>query len=377
MTKEKQEIKLSIINNDYGDDYQTPIFKRSRSREWIPYGEDNLYPNKLQKLMNNSALNNAIISSKLDNIVGKGLIFKENNICAEKMFLSPNPYETLNELFTKVVFDNILYGGYALNIIWAKNKKTIAEIHHIDFSKIRMGSENQLGQIEDYWYSKDWSAYRKSENTPVKMNKFDINNRQGSQLLYVKDYRPGCEYYPLPSYIGAVKYIEVDIEIANFHLSNTKNGMMPNGIISFHNGTPTKEKQKEIERSIKSKFSGTSNAGKFLLTFSDTKDDAPTYEAITPSQLDKQFQILEESVLQNILSGHKIVSPMLVGIKTEGQLGGSSELINSYSIYKKTIIEPYQEQLLSVFNRLVKINKLPELEIIQADPLSELKNQTE
>lgn len=368
--EEKQRITVINVNLSQVD---LPTFNEQRNLDWVKYGSDNLFPNKLQELSNRSALHNAIISSKVDNACGIGVTYSDEEHKKTEMFIaSVNGLESLEDFIRKISYDYILYGGYAINVIWSKDHKSIAEIHHIDFSKIRCGKQNERGEIETYWYSKDWANYRKSEYEPQEIPafSFDIKKRKAaSQLMYVKEYRPGADYYPLPSYVGALAYIEIDTEIANFHLAHIKNGMQPSIMINFNNGIPTTEERKKIERQIESKYNGTDNAGKFILTFSDDKDKAPTVTTLTPSQLDKQFIQLQDTVLQNILSGHKVVSPMIVGIKTEGQLGGANELENAFNIYTNTVIRPIQEIVLRSINTITRINGLMEISIIPSTPV--------
>lgn len=347
-----------------------PTFTESRYLDWIKYGDDNEFPNKLQDLANRSALHNAIISSKISNTCGEG--FKTDGEIDKntQLFIdNPNPDEDLETLYNKIVNDYVLYGGYALNVIWSRDRKSISEVYHIDFAKIRCMKQNDKNKITTYLYSKDWSNYRKAENTPLEIPAFDIKTKEPSQLIYVKQYRPGFDYYPVPSYVGALSYIEIDTEIANFHLSHIKNGMTPNIILNFNNGIPSDDERKTIEKQINQKYTGTDNAGKFILTFSEDKDKAPTVTTLSPSQLDKQFIALEASVLQNILSGHKIISPMLVGIKTEGQLGGGNELDNAFTLFQNSVIKPLQKNTLNVINKICKINGLQELNIIPVAPL--------
>lgn len=347
-----------------------PLYTENKYLDWVKYGEDNLYSRKLQDLMNRSALHNAIISSKVDNSCGQGLTYtKKKDSKTDNFIENPNPDETLDNIFHKLAYDYILYGGYYINVILSKDRKSIAELYHIPFDKIRLGKQDDRGNIVTFYYSKDWANYRKSENIPIIVPAYNKTSKEPSQIIYVKEYRPGCEYYPLPSYVGALSYIETGVEISNFHLSHIKNGMTPNVMISFNNGTPTDEERKVIERQISNKYVGTDNAGKFIITFSDDKDKAPLIQTLTPAQLDKQFLQLEATVLQNILSGHKIISPMLVGIKTEGQLGGATELDNAFTLYQNSVIKPIQDNILKTINKIGSVNGLQELYIEPVKPL--------
>lgn len=328
------------------------------NKPWVRYGVDNQFPVFLQELANKSALHNAIISSKVDYSYANGLdtknVYNEAKTAdfSTLLFINhPNPYEDLNSIYRKCLYDYTLYGGFCLNVIWAKDRDNISEIYHIDFSKVRAGKKDEREQVKTYYYCEDWSNTRKYGYKEV--DAYNPNHKKGSQLLYVKEYRPGTFYYPLPSYVGALNYISIDCEISNFHLAHIINGMTPNMMISFCNGIPTEEERRRIKQQFVDEFTGSDNAGKFFVTFSEDKERVPQLTTISADNLDEQFIQLQATVLQNILSGHKVVSPMLVGIKTEGQLGGNTELETSFEIFNNTVIKPIQKEVTGALNRLL------------------------
>lgn len=328
------------------------------NKPWVRYGVDNQFPVFLQELANKSALHNAIISSKVDYSYANGLDTKNvyNEAKASDfstlLFINhPNPYEDLNSIYRKCLYDYTLYGGFCLNVIWAKDRENVSEIYHIDFSKVRAGKKDEREQVKTYYYCEDWSNTRKYGYKEV--DAYNPNHKKGSQLLYVKEYRPGTFYYPLPSYVGSLNYISIDCEISNFHLAHIINGMTPNMMISFCNGIPTEEERRRIKQQFVDEFTGSDNAGKFFVTFSEDKERVPQLTTISADNLDEQFIQLQATVLQNILSGHKVVSPMLVGIKTEGQLGGNTELETSFEIFNNTVIKPIQKEVTGALNRLL------------------------
>lgn len=328
------------------------------NKPWVRYGVDNQFPVFLQELANKSALHNAIISSKVDYSYANGLdtknVYNEAKAAdfSTLLFVNhPNPYEDLNSIYRKCLYDYTLYGGFCLNVIWAKDRDNISEIYHIDFSKVRAGKKDEREQVKTYYYCEDWSNTRKYGYKEV--DAYNPNHKKGSQLLYVKEYRPGTFYYPLPSYVGSLNYISIDCEISNFHLAHIVNGMTPNMMISFCNGIPTEEERRRIKQQFVDEFTGSDNAGKFFVTFSEDKERVPQITTISADNLDEQFIQLQATVLQNILSGHKVVSPMLVGIKTEGQLGGNTELETSFEIFNNTVIKPIQKEVTGALNRLL------------------------
>ena len=168
---------------------------------------------------------------------------------------------------------------------------------------------------------------QKKRICPVKIKAFDINDRsEPVQLMCMKDYFPGQWYYPTPSYSASIPYVLIDWNIGLYHLNNIENGLSPNFIMNIASGIPTEEEQDEFFRNVKSELVG-SKGQKVMVTFSEGKDGAPEIIPIQVSDADKQFLVLNEAVLQQLMTANRLTSPMLMGIKTPGQLGGRNELL--------------------------------------------------
>jgi DNA-binding MarR family transcriptional regulator len=119
--------------------------------------------------------------------------------------------------------------------------------------------------------------------------------------------------------------------------------MMPSKLISFNNGTPSEEEQRTIERRMRDKFAGEANAGKFIINFNNDPAKAPTVLDLSASDLDKQFDLLNKTIQQEIFSGHRITSASLFGISTEGALGARNEMRTAYEIFQNTYVNGKQQ----------------------------------
>jgi len=204
-----------------------------------------------------------------------------------------------------------------------------------------------------------------------KIPAFDPENRLGKQLFYYRVYAAGVKHYPLPEYIGGNAWIEADVQVANFHNNNLRNNFWGGYLINFNNGIPTPEEQGDIERQIKRKFSGTDNAGRFVVTFNDDAANAPTLEPLTPSDMDKQFEILNKAIQQEIFIAHRVTNPMLFGVKTEGQLGGRNELVEGYELFKATYVNDRVRKVERMINYLGSFNGVEGMELIPVEPITE------
>lgn len=346
--------------------YKVPVFEKERNKDWVKYGEDNLYPQYLCDLFNRSAKHNAILVAKQKYTFGQGIKIKQdvsNSIDAQKLLMRPNKFENMDNVFKKLELDKWLYGGYCVQIVWSKASGKIAEFYHMDFAKVRSNVDNT-----EFYYSDNWADYRPKVAT---FKAFDPEKPDGVQLLYVRDYRPNISTYPLPDYIGAIPYIECDTDVANFHRANLQNNFFFGGILNFNNGTPTAEEQTELVRRINRRHGSTDNAGRWIINFSDGQDRAPNVITLQPSDLDKQFDILNKTIQEEIFVAHRVTSPMFFGIRVEGQLGGRSEMIDSFKLFEQNEIKPVQNHFEQFFNYIATINSIGQpYEILPLEPFS-------
>jgi hypothetical protein len=355
-----------------GYQHKVPLFIENKSQQWVSYGVENDYPNYLLNLYRRSAKHNAIVNGKVGYIVGKGWTSEEETPAA-KAFLDsptfPNAYDSMNDLTQKLTLDMEIYNGFALEVTWSRGGG-IAEICHVDFHRVRADKDEKMFYVYD-WYDEYEVRQFPQLNQVNQIPAFDPDNRIGKQLFYYRAYSAGVKVYPLPEYLGGTAYIELDVEIANFHVNNIKNNFWGSYLINFPNGIPTPEESDAIERQMKMKFGGTDNAGRFLVNFSDSPETKPELTPLTPSDLDKQFDILNKTVQQEIFVAHRVTSPMLFGVKTESQLGGRAEIVESYEIFKATYIEDRVQRIERSVNYLASFNGVTGLKLQPTEPISE------
>ena len=344
----KKKDNISVIHLA---EYNLPTITETNNKDYIQFGSDNLYPQYLLELYNGSSINNAIIKGVSSMIYGEGLDAtdrqesdaKKESWLALSSLLHNSPKDTLKCL----AFDLKLFGMCYVNTIWNRPRTKIVEVRHIPAQYIRSGKADAYGKVNEYYYSADWENTRKHK--PRYYKAFDLKDRSdANQVLCIKDYSPGSYYYATPDYQGSTSYIQLDMEIAQFHLSNIKSGMFPSMAINMANGIPTREERRTIERQINAKFGGSGNAGKILLTFNDGKDTAPEIVPINANDNSDSYQFLSTETTRKVLTGHRVTSPLLFGVKGDGSGFGNNadELRDSYSLFNNTVIKPFQNTLL-------------------------------
>jgi hypothetical protein len=330
---------------------------------YIEFGDKNDYPTYLLGLYNKSAKHNAIVRGKVNYIIGNGWQGDEVDAQAELFIKAPNPYESLIDITRKVSSDLEIFGGAYLEVIWSKVGGLLAEICHIDYTKIRSNKDNT-----QFWYKSDWSD-RKEEAKVIPA--YNTQNRVGKQIMYIKEYRPGLDTYALPGYMGSLNYIESDVEVSKHVLGNAQTGFSASKLITLPNGEPSPDEKRNIERRFTDRFSG-SDGKKFILSFVQDSARKPIVEDLGASDLTKEdFGRVDEMIQQNIFAGHQITAPDLFGISTPGQLGSRSQIRDAYEIFKNTYVNDKQQFLEAIFNNLAKQRGVTsELTIKPVEPIS-------
>jgi hypothetical protein len=339
-----------------------PEYKEKKGVGYIEFGDKNDYPNYLLSLYNKSAKHNAIVKGKVNYITGNGWAAKEDDVKAEEFINKANPYESLTDVTRKVSIDIEVFGGAYLEIVWSKIGGQIASISHIDYTKVRSNKDNT-----QYWI-KDWNDRKAEAEVVLGYNK-DL--REGKQILYIKEYRPGLDTYALPGYIGALNYIESDVEVSKHVLGNAQTGFSASKLITLPNGEPTPDEKRNIERRFTERFSG-SDGKKFILSFVQDIAKKPAVDDLGASDLTKEdFGRVDTMIQQNIFAGHQITTPSLFGILVEGSLGTRSEIRDGYEVFKNTYVNDKQQYLEGIFNSLAEINGVTtELYIKPVEPIN-------
>jgi hypothetical protein len=373
-------MKDNIININL-ETSTAPIVQEVRGRDWIEYGTEdwrNLYPQFLIDLYYSSSISAAIINATAEMIAGENLIIEdeedrdlEARVKLQNFMDRANGNESLHEVLKKVAFDFKLQGAFALNIVWSKDRTQIAEIYHVAVEKIRCARPDEFGKTKGYYISADWSNTR--QNKPYYVPAFNTNDRtSANQIMYSGLYSPNMNSYYTPDYVSCNNWALIDSRVSEYHLNNISNGFAGSFMISFANGIPTQEERFQIEQSLTEKFCSETNAGKFVLTFSDDKTRTPEITPISTSDLDKSYLALQELLTSNILSGHRVTSKTLMGIdSTNGFSSNTDELINAADFYRQTVIKPYQDHIVKMLRKIFQVNDMDmPVNFVQLKPIT-------
>jgi len=338
------------------DQAQQPKFAEKKGKKYVEFGERNDYPNYLISLFGESPKHGAIIKGKVNYIFGKG--FDDVPKAANSRG------ESWNQIMKRAIMDDEIHGGYYLQVIYNALGQ-IAETYHIEFQKVRASKDLTSFYIKDDWTASDFKE--KAREYPA----FNPNEPQGAQILFVKQYNPKSDVYPLPSYFQGLNYLESDIQVSRHILGNAKNNFVATKLINFNNGLPQEEEQEEVERDLKRKFQN-HDGDRVVIAFNPSRENAVDIQDLGETSLTKEdFTNINNLIQQEIFACHQVTSPSLFGIKTEGQLGGRNEIRDAYQIFQNTYVNERQQEHEANFNKLMNLAGIQgEYKILPVEPLS-------
>tara|TARA_A100001201_G_scaffold143106_1_gene143377 strand:- start:4 stop:1302 length:1299 start_codon:yes stop_codon:yes gene_type:complete len=370
----KDNKNFSVINFSRQD---VPIVNEdTKTRyQWVPVGilDQDDYFGLLNESYNTSTTNAACIDGVADLIYGKGLYTKEDGKQQDLDKIIPP------EDLRKISFDFKLFGNASFQVIWNKSHTQIERMYHTPVQNLRAKKIHGMGKIEGYYYCTDWSDVRKQKEKTF-IPTFGSSDEE-VEILYVKEYEPSRYYYSLPDWISALQFSFSEAELSNLHLNNIENGFLPVAMVNFNNGVPAPEERQTIESLLESKFTGTRNAGRFMVSFNDEAVNKPTIDTLPMENLHEKYQYVAEYAQDRILVAHRIVSPLLFGIRTanNGFSSQSEEMKTAYSIMQTMTIFPFQNMIINSINHAFRVGgiDISELYFEQLTPLVILSTTAE
>ena len=349
--------------------YEMPQAIEDKRKEWVAYGEDNNYYWFLIQSYLQSATNNAAIRSISDQIYGEGICIdgKEKDSPEVKELRSFIGHRCLK----KIILERKMLGQAAMQVIYNKsgNDRKVVKVKHFPINTLRPEKMNAEGVIEGYYYHPNWAEKKRSDS--LKRIPTFGNSTEKIELFIIKPYLSSYDYFCPPDYSGALPYAELENEIADYLLNETKNSFSGTKVINFNNGVPDIEQRELITRDVKSKLTG-SRGQKVIVAFNENQESATTVEDISLNDAPSHYEYLANEAMHKILVGHRITSPMLLGIKDSGKgLGNNADEIKTASqLFTSTVIAPYQDELIDALTEIMEINgEVPELYFITSQPI--------
>jgi len=372
-----KQTNFSVVNVGNGNNSLPLITEDTKTRyTWVPfgvYGHDDFFA-AVNLAYNTSTTNAACIEGIADLIYGKGLYSKDEGF-----------NETLNRIIPqedvkRLAFDLKLFGNGALQIYWNDEHTKIIKMYHVPVQTLRAEKIYDNPRIQNYYYCVDWTDQRKVRDKK-KIPAFNTSSEK-MEIFWIKNYSPNLYYYSLPDWVSAMQFSLVEAELSNLHINNIENGFLPMVMLNMNNGVPAPEERQTIEELLYAKFTGTNNAGKFMLSFNDDPTTKPTIDVVNIDNLHEKFQYVAEYAQDRILVAHRVTSPLLFGSRTQnnGFSSQSEEMKTAFSILQTMTIAPFQNLILNSMNYILKeggYGMQTELYFEQLTPLAILSEQAE
>ena len=334
--------------------YTAPSIIEQKNKDWVQYGDDNNYYQYLIDLYHGSPTNNACIKGIADQIYGLGLEITSSSknlpgyIEFKKMFGADD--------LRAVIMDLKMLGQASFQLIKSKDKKKYVQAKHFPQQTLRPAKCNDKGEIEKYYYYPDWANIKRGTQ-PTEIRAWGYDQNANECILTIKPYSTGSFYFAPVDYQGGTQYANLEAEISNFHINNIMNGLAPSMLINFNNGQPPAEVKDTVEAQIKAKFGGSSNAGRFIISWNDGKDSSADITPVQLSDAHNQYQFLSSESMQKIMVSHRVVSPLLLGIKDGTGFGNNADELKSASIlFDNVVIRPFQRLVIDAVTKVLNHN---------------------
>jgi len=337
---------------------------------WVNYGVDNLFPQYLSELAATGAVHGSLCISIGDMFAGKALEAGVYNSRLEAL--------SAYDVFYGCAHDYKKYGGYYIEVIYSIDRQNIAKIRHLPFEECRIAVTNEEEEIVGVYHSNDWANTRKKRNKPEFLPVFNpTNNAEEPRQIFYKFAYCGANIYPRPDYYSAINSIELAREISVYHVNNIMNGLSPSMIVSLFQGAPAPDEQQQIKRDWERELTGARNAGKFIMTFNERDTPKPDITTFPLSDADKQYEFLSKESTSLIMVAHRVVTPLLFGIRDVGGGFGSNkdEMAVGLQIFTNQVVDPAQRKLASGLEEILSY-EMPNI-IITVIPNSPLTNAGE
>ena len=343
--------KVKVINLA---GYEVPSIKESTRYDWVEYGDDNNYFGDIIERYTGSPTNSRCINGITDLIYGRGLNATDSETNSVQFGQMQQILKDVD--VRRIVGDLKLLGQAAIQVVYNKRKTKIMQLKHFPTETLR-AEKAKDGKVQAYYYHPKWAELKPSDK-PKRIPAYKFGKKSETVEIYcIKPYRAGFYYYSPVDYQGCLQYCSLEEEVSNYHINNIQNGLQPSLLLNFNNGIPGDEAQEIIERKIYEKFSGSSNAGRFILAFNDNAENQSTVEPIHLPDAHAQYDFLAKESREKIMIGHGVVSPILLGIKDNTGFGNNAEELRTASVLMDNIvIRPFQTLLINSFNELLAFN---------------------
>jgi len=342
---------ISIVNLSA---YTSPVIQENKKNNYIEYGADNNYFQYLIDRYLYSATNGAIITGVANMIYGKGLDALDSN-------RKPNEYAQMKSIvkdsdLKKIALERKLLGMAAMQVVMEKKK--VKQILHFPMHTLRAEKCNDKGQIENWYYHPDWTKKKPSEELK-RIPAFGFGNGNEVELYILHPYVSGFDYYSPIDYSGSLPYALLEENIADYQINDCQNGFSGTKVINFNNGIPSEEMRDKMKRDVLGKLTG-ARGEKVIIAFNANAESKTTVDDLPLNDAPAHYEYLSKECFEKLIVGHRVTSPMLLGIRESGGgLGNNADEIKTATLlFDNIVIKPYQLEIVDALDEILAINSI-------------------
>lgn len=337
-----KNIQLGFAAIEKVAEQSIPSFKEveGRGKDYINWGEDNTFPNYLYGLFTDVTTLRSIANGTADMVAGDGAtcILEQFNKEVNKKG------DTLFEMIRDLALDYLVYGNAFVQVIRNKGGN-IGELYHLSAKYVRTSKKNDL-----FYYSEEFDKKYSRSNKRVVYPKFVPEAKDvPTSVIMIKS--ENDKTYGLPLYIAALKDCEVERQLSEFNLSQLENGFFGSYVFNFGNGVPSDEQKAEIERDITEKFCGTGNVGRFLLNFSNGKENGVTLSKIDIQNFAEKYDVTDKRASNKIYESFGTF-PVLFGVEKETTGFNDEDYQQAFKLYNRMRVRPIQKKIVTMFDKI-------------------------
>ena len=334
--------------------YTAPQIVEIKNKDWVYYGEDNMYFNHLIELYMNSTTNHSIINGVSNQVYGRG-------IAALNADMRPDQYAQMMQIFRKTdlrkfIKDFKLLGMAAFQISYKNGK--VAAATHFPMETLRAEKCNDEGEITGWYYSNDWLKVG-PRSQPERITAFGHGNKKENEMFVLRPYVTGHYYYSPCDYTGALPYAKLENEIGDYLINDCINNFSGTKVVNFNNGVPDPEKMQQVKTDILGKLTG-SRGEKVIVAFNNNQESKTTVDDIPLNDAPAHYQYLADECFKKLIVGHRVTSPMLLGIRDGNTgLGNNAEEIETATLLMDNIvIKCYQDNIIDAMDDILAVNDI-------------------
>ena len=334
------------------------------------YGEDNLYPQNLQRIVQASGTATLCLNRYAKFVEGFGfggdlatLIVNDDGITAD-------------DLLHDVSGDLCEFGGFAVHV----NYNVLGEItslHHVPFEYCRMEAEDDAGYVAHIKVTSAWTGKKRKKGQLVTLTGEDIKSfhvfnpdpvvvasqiaavggidNYDGQILWVS--MDGKQTYPTPIYDAAVTDISTDEGLGNVKYRSVRSNFLVACMLLTKKGVPyTNENGRSVVNEMISaddlkRFQGDENTSKIMLVELEDDEEKPEIVEFPTRNFAKEYETTDASVVERIYA--QFHQELFYAIRM-GKLGFSGSVMRDAYEYYSGEVTNEQRFIERAFQRVLR-----------------------